>query len=230
MLVSKNVLTYWKGVVKLNYKAAGGFVCGWSEMINIDAATGADAVTILQKYMNHRAWTLPTSVTMVYASVIKVPLVRYSTPVDNLPIVGKAPSLTAPNVNDMDEPKRTFCLHMIVDEGKKSLRHIHGIPDDLITATALVPAAPGGSWIDLVTPSTDGTATPATYAAALKALLSFIGMNSYVPSQPGTFDIATVATPNSYRLRAITGILSREVRSRPVGRPFGLPRGRQPIH
>lgn len=230
MLTTQNVSFYYRGVVKLNYKAAGGFVCGWSESIDIVAADDAAAVAILTAYVHHRKWTLPITVTMVYASCIKVPRANYSIALPNMPVAGKAPDLTAPNVLDMDSPTRTFCLHMIVNEGKRSIRHIHGLPDDAITATAITLTPAASSWIDLATVPGDGTTAPATLTVALKALISYIGMASYVASQPGTFDIGGVPTPNAYRMRAITGILSREVRSRPVGRPFGLPRGRQPIH
>lgn len=230
MLTTQNVATYYKGVVKLNYKSGGGLVAGWSESIDIVSANDTAANVILKNYCNHRLWTLPTSVTLVYGSIIKVPLTRYSVALPDMPLVGKAPTLTTANVNDMDSPQRTFCLHMIVDEGKKSIRHIHGLPDDIVVATAIVPAAPGGSWLDLVTATTDGTANPGTFAVALKNLISFIAMNSYVASQPGTFDVAGTPTTPAYRMRAIIGLLSRDVRARPVGRPFGLLRGRQPIH
>lgn len=230
MLANQNVASYYRGVIKLNYKSAGGFVAGWSESIDIVASSDAAASTILTNYVNARVWTLPITVTVVYGSIIKVPLSRYSVALANMPVTGKAASLTTANTNDMDSPERSFCLHMIVDEGKKSIRMIHGLPDDIVVGTTIVPAAPGGSWLDLVTATTDNTANPGTFAAALKQLISYIAMQSYVASQPGTFSVGGTPAPNSYRMRAIIGLLSRDVRKRPVGRPFGLPRGRQPIH
>lgn len=230
MLATQNVATYYKGVIKINYKSAGGLVAGWSESIDIVAASDAAAATILTNYVNARVWTLPTTCTVVYGSIIKVPLVRYSVALANMPVVGKAASLTTANTNDMDSPQRTFCLHMIVDEGKKSIRGIHGLPDDIVVGTTIVPAAPGGTWLDLVTATTDNTANPGTFAVALKNLISYIAMQSYVASQPGTFDVGGIPTTPAFRMRAIIGLLSRDVRARPVGRPFGLLRGRQPIH
>lgn len=230
MLTTVNKATYYKGVVKINYKSAGGYVAGWSESLDLIGDTDAAASTLLRNYVNHRVWTLPTTCTVVYGSIIKVPLQNYSVALADMPVAGKAASLTTPNTNDMDSPERSFCLHMIVDEGKKSIRMIHGLPDDIVVGTTIVPAAPAGSWIDLTTTTADGTANPATFAVALKNLISYIGMNSYVASQAGTFDVLGTPTTPAFRMRAIIALLSRDVRKRPVGRPFGLPRGRQPIH
>lgn len=219
-----SAVRYWKGTVNINY---GQY--GWSETIDIKDDTEANVKLVMLKYIRHRMWLLPATCSAVYARVVRVPFTRYGIAIDNLPIVGKAPNLTAPNVLDMDSVERAACFHLPVDLGAKSIRFIHGLPDDAITAQGLVTAAPGGTWLDLVTDPGDGTATPATLAAAIKTYLSYLLQMTYVATQKQVRLIADVAT-DVWDLRIFTGLLLRGVRNRKVGRSFGLSRGRAAIH
>lgn len=219
-----NVVGFYRGTLFLNY---GQY--GWSETLDIVGASDADALAQLQKYLNHRRWTLPASVSAVYGRVVKVPNVRYSVPLGGLPLIGKAPNLTAPNANDMNDPDSAVCMHFVADEGKQSIRFFRGLPDDAIAGTALALSAPGGSWIDLTVDPGDGSATPATLAAAFKNVMSFIGYYTYVASQQQTLVIGGNPTLG-FRMRIITGLLSRSVRNKKTGRPFGLSRGKALIH
>jgi hypothetical protein len=223
-VLTQNVTSYYRGTIFFNFAQSG-----WSETLDMIGSNDADALGQLTKYLNHRRWMLPLSVSAVYGRVVKVPLARYSVALGGLPLVGRAPSLTAPNANDMNDPDASFCGHFIADEGKASIRFFRGLPDDAIAGNAIVPAAPGGSWFDVSVDPGDGTATPATLAAAIKNCFSFLGYYTYVASQQQTLVIGGVPTLG-YRMRIMTNFLSRSVRNKKTGRPFGLSRGRALIH
>lgn len=201
---------------------------GWSENFGISAVSDSDATALITKYMAHRAWLLPTSVTAIYGRLTKVPRNRISIPVDIFPIVGKAPNLTAPDANDVNDvevcPRCTFGI----DGGGTMKRHTHGVPDDIIVAKALVPAAPAGKWFDITADPGDGVAAPATYAAALKNFWSFIGYYLCCPSKKQTVTVGG-SPVQGYNLRAITTMIQRGVSRHKVGSPFGLSPGRAPI-
>lgn len=223
MAAAVNVEGYYAGTVWLNW---GKF--GWSETIESNSASDAAALTHLLKYVRHRLWCLPATVEAVYGRIVKVPHVRYSVPLTGLPLIGKAPDLTAANVEDMDSVERSATMNFVVDNGKKSIRFFHGLPDDAITAQALTLTPAGDVWIDLVNDPGDGTATPATLTAALKNLMSYIGQKCIVPGQRQSLTIGGVVKLG-YATNVITGILPRAVRNKKVGRPFGLSHGKGPI-
>lgn len=218
-----NQTKYWRGTVNINY---GQY--GWSESIDIADDTEANVQLVLLKYIRHRMWILPASCKAVYARIVRVPFTRYGIAVSGLPISGLAPTLTTANANDMDSVERALCLHCPCDLGSKSIRFIHGLPDDIITAQALVTSPPGGTWLDLVTDPGAGTANPATIDVAIKNLFSYLLQKSYVATPKVTRVLGGVPT-EVYDLRAFTGLLLRGVRNRKVGRSFGLSRGRAAI-
>lgn len=225
-----NVTNYYRGTVFFNYGQVG-----WSETIDImpsafplTGTTDTDAKTILNNYVNHRMWCLPAGVSAVYGRITRVPSERYSVALGIFPIAGKAPNLTTPNANDMNDPVACLCTHMIADLGKQSIRFIRGLPDDAIASSALALAAPGGSFIDLTVDPGDGSATPATLAAALKKLISHVGYNTYCASQRQRVNIGGT-NKDGYVLRAFTGLILRGIRKKSVGGAFGRPRGKQPI-
>lgn len=224
MAAPVNVASYYRGTLFFNY-----LKFGWSESLEFSDATAAACLVKLLTYAKLRAWCLPAGVKIVYGRVVQVPQIRFSVPLAGLPLSGLAATLTTPEATDMDSVERSACFNFIVDNGKKSIRMIHGLPDATITSQDLVPAAPGGDWIDLVTDPGDGTANPGTIAAAIKAVNSFIGQKCIVPSQQQTLVIGGV-TKLGYATNVITGVLSRAVRNRKVGRPFGLSLGKAPIH
>lgn len=219
-----NALSYYRGTIFMNYQQMG-----WSENIDIASVTDASALSVLKSYAAHRAWTLPAQVTIVYGRVTKVPFQRYSIALDNLPLVGKAPNLTTPNIVKPNDAMVAPCFHFIADEGKSSIRFFRGVPDDRVLDMQLVDAPPAGSWVDLVGPVGDGTANPSTWDVALKNVFSFIAQTTVVASKKQILNIAGV-DQEGYRLRIFTGILSRQARKKDTGRPFGSPRGRAPAH
>lgn len=221
---TNNKTTYYRGTIFMNYQQMG-----WSESVDIDAATDASALGILKGYAAHRAWTLPAEVTIVYGRVTRVPFQRWSIALDNLPIVGKAPNLTTANIVKPNDAMIAPCFHFIADEGKTSIKFFRGVPDDRILDMKLVDAPPAGSWIDLVSVLGDGTANPATWDVALKNVMSYIGTVCCVASKRQIVNIGGV-DQEGYRLRVFTGILSRFARKKDTGRPFGSPRGRAPAH
>lgn len=223
MFVTTSVTSYFQGTAYFNVGQQG-----WSDTVAIPETTSALALLALKKYIKNRMWLLPAAVSCVYARVTKVPHQRLSEALEDLPLPGLAATLTTPNANDSNDVAYCPVFHMKAEEGAKSIRFIHGVPDDVIVARAFATAPPGGSWIDLVGAPTDGTANPGTWAAALKALLSYTGQSFCCPSQLKTVTIGGVPG-DGYRLRAYTGILSRNARGHKVGRPFGMSRGKAPI-
>ena len=220
---SFNTPSYYQGTIFVNYKNLG-----WSESLDIFEATDAAAQATLLKYARHRAWMLPASCKIVYGRVCLMPLERYSIALIDMPLTGKAGDLTTPNANPVNDAMVSPCFHMIADEGKRSIRFLRGVPDDIIADLAIVPAPPAASWMDLVTDPGDGVSNPGTYAAAMKLALSFIGQKTFVASRLQVLDIGGFQL-EGYRLRIFTGILSREARAKKTGRPFGLHRGRAAI-
>lgn len=215
-----NTPTYYQGTIFLNYHNLG-----WSESLDIFETTDAAALVTLHKYAAHRMWTFPAAVTCVYGRICMVPLERYSIALQDLPLGGKAATLTTANANPVNDAMVAPCMHFIAAEGKKSIRFFRGVPDDIIADLAIVPAAPAGSWVDIVTDPGDGTANPGTWAIAFKNVMSYLAQKTYVASKRQILDIGGVET-DAYRLRIFTGILSREARAKKTGRPFGLHRGR----
>lgn len=216
-------ISYYVGTIFFHFGDSG-----WSENINIPKDTDADAIASITAYAKHRQWLLPASISMTYGRITKVPRARISTPVDIFPLVGKAPNLTtanATNVNDVEVCPR--CTYGI-DTGGTMKRHTHGVPDDIIAAKALVPAAPGGAWVDFTADPGDGSANPATYDVALKKFWSFIGYNLCCPTKRKKVTIGN-ASVDGYTLRELKSMIQRGVSRHKVGRPFGLSPGRAPI-
>ncbi len=222
-MASTNVRNYYKGTIFINYKQNG-----WSESIDFIAANDAAATLVLQKYAQHRQWTLPLLCSIVYGRVAYVPLQRYSIPLAGAPFVGKAASLTTANTNPPNDAMVAPCMSFIAEEGKHSIRFFRGVPDDIILNMALVPTPPDGSWVDLVVDPGDGSANPATWDVAFKNVLSYIAQKTVLPSKAQML-IVDVLDEEGYRLRPFTGILSRDARKKSTGRPFGMSRGRAMI-
>lgn len=218
-----NVVSFYRGTIWFNW-----LKFGWSESLDFPDATPADAAAKLLIYAKHRSWMLPNTVSIVYGRIVKVPQERYSIPLGGLPLVGQADQLTTPDEEDMDSVERSATFNFIVDNGKKAIRNFHGLPDDVINAQALLVDPPGGSWIDLVTASGNGTVNPATIDVAIKNVISYIGKNTIVAGRQQTLTIDG-GQKLGYATNVITGVLARAVRNRKVGRPFGLSLGKGPI-
>lgn len=223
MPATTSVTTYFRGVVNINTDQFG-----WDESLVIKESTLALAEAVMDKYVNHRLWTLPSTATIVYGRVVTIPNTRVTQAMSNLPKVGKAPNLTTANANPMNDPSVAWCIQYIGDQGKRAIRFFRGFPDDIIARMKLTVTPPGGSWADVANDPGDGTANPGTFDVAMKKLANFIAFNSYVPSSRQTVTIGANQV-QGYILREIKGLLSRDCRTKKTGRPFGLSRGRQPI-
>lgn len=215
--------TYYAASIFFEFKESG-----WSETISIAASSDADAIAQATAYAHHRMWLLPASITATYGRLTKVPRNRISIPLDIFPLVGKAPTLTTANANNVNDvevcPRCTFGI----DGGGTMKRHTHGVPDDIVVAKALVPAAPAGKWFDITVDPGDGTGNPATYDVALKKFWSFLGYYLCCPTKKKKVTIGGVLV-DGYTCRAITTMVQRGVSRHKVGRPFGLSPGRAPI-
>jgi hypothetical protein len=219
----KNVTTYYKGILNINWADNG-----WSEVYNIDAADDASAAIVLTKLANHRSWLLPVTATIVYGRVGVIPNIRRITPITVLPLVGIAPTLTTANANNINDPEWGPCFRLLAEEGRSGTKLIHGVPDDIVIAKKITPVAPGGTWSDILTVPGDGTVQPGTYAVALKNYLSACMQFCVLPSQRQKV-IVGGNTVDGFVLRHYIGLMGRDARRHKVGRPFGLARGKAVI-
>lgn len=220
MTATVNVAGYQRGTIFIN-----GQNYGWSESIDMNAADVPTAAGLLLIYANLRAWTMPSSCSIVYGRVTKVPNSRYSQPLAGLPILGKAGSLTTADATDINDFGGAPCVRFIADQGKSGTKFFRGCTDAFITANAIVPAPPSGGWYQSGVTITDGTTQPGTSSIAFSNLLSWLILNTYQPSQLQSVIVGGTGI-QGYIMRSYLNLLIRGVRIKKTGRPFGLPRGR----
>lgn len=202
-----------------------GYGAGWSETFDIANTTESLATEQMGFLAQARALLLPPALKISYGRLTVPNEKGLSLALLNAPIPGGAQTLTAKPGLDVDNVNDSLCFRMQAEDHKFCIRHIRGIPDDMIGAGTITFPQPVGGWIAPGYVAGSFTTTPADWPTALTEFLAtYQQVCNVVTKVPPVNGVTLI--PQQYYGHAITGVLLRGVRSKKTGRIFDAPAGR----
>lgn len=213
----------YRGTIFINY---GRY--GWSETFDLASIDQSGVVRVMKNLALFRSYFLPNNATVSYARAQLRGTQRKSITCLDGPFVGKAETLTTPELSFMNDPSSSLCFRVQGQDQSHTTRFLRGIPDSRITDTTLVGGVPADGWTGSETIDETTMPVPATWMAALQRYLKYISLwTSIVVVE--TVPSANGGTAEVYSAKSLVGFLFRGIRNKKTGRPFDLSRGRGAI-